>query len=69
MEASPRQGVAWVEASPSRGVARSNNVKVRQSRCGSLIPMGRKDHGGSDAVGKPQVPISRESDKEKEKVA
>jgi len=31
--------------------------------------MGRKDHGGSDAVGKPQDPISRESDKEKEKVA
>jgi len=31
--------------------------------------MGRKDHGGSDVVGKPQVLISRESDKEKEKVA
>jgi len=31
--------------------------------------MGRKDHGGSDAVGEPQDPIYRESDKEKEKVA
>ena len=69
MEASPRQGVAWVEASPNQGVARSNSVKARQSRCGSPIPMGRIDQGGSDAVGKPQDPISRESDKEKEKVA
>jgi len=31
--------------------------------------MGRKDHGGSDAVGRPQVPIIRGSDKEKGKVA
>jgi len=31
--------------------------------------MGRKDHGGSDTVGRPQVPIAQESDKEKEKVA
>jgi len=31
--------------------------------------MGRKDHGGSDAVGRPQVPMIRESDKEKRKVA
>ena len=69
VEASPRQGVARVEASPNQGVARSKSEKVRQPRCGSPIPMGRKDHGGSDAVGKPQVPIPRESDKEKEKVA
>jgi len=58
-----------VEASPNHGVARSNSVKVRQSQYGSPIPMGRKDHGGRDAVEKPQDPISRESDKEKEKVA
>ena len=58
-----------MEASPSQGVAISNSVKVRQSQYGSPIPMGRKYHGGSDAVGKPQDPISRESDKEKEKVA
>jgi len=31
--------------------------------------MGRKDHGESDAMGRPQVPIARGSDKEKEKVA
>jgi len=31
--------------------------------------MGRKDHGGSDAVGRPQVSIIWGSDKEKEKVA
>ena len=64
MKASPRR-----RRRPGEGVARSNSVKARQSRCGSPIPMGRKDHGGSDVVGKPQAPISRESDKEKEKVA
>jgi len=31
--------------------------------------MDRKDHGGSDAVRRPQVPIAWGSDKEKEKVA
>jgi len=31
--------------------------------------MGRKDHGGSDAMGKPQTPITRGSDKGKRKVA
>jgi len=31
--------------------------------------MGREDHGRSDAVGRPQVPITRGSEKEKEKVA
>jgi len=31
--------------------------------------MGRKDHGGSNAVGRPQVPMTRGSDKKKEKVA
>jgi len=31
--------------------------------------MGRKDHGGSDAVGRPQVSIIRGNDKEKRKVA
>ena len=54
---------------PNQGVARSNSAKAKQSQCGSPIPMGRKDHGGSDAVGMPQVPIAWDSDKEKEKVA
>jgi len=31
--------------------------------------MGRKDHGGSGAVGRPQISITRGNDKEKEKVA
>jgi len=31
--------------------------------------MGRKDHEGSDAVGRPQDPMIRENDKEKRKVA
>ena len=31
--------------------------------------MGRKDHGGSDAVGRSQISIIRESNKEKKKVA
>ena len=56
-----------MKASPNQGVARSNSVETRQSQRGSPIPMGRKDHGGSGTVGRPQVPISRESDKEKKK--
>ena len=44
-----------MKASPNQGVARSNITKARQSQCGSPIPMGRKDHGGSDAVGRPQT--------------
>jgi len=31
--------------------------------------MGRKDHGGSNTVGRPQVPIIWGCDKEKRKVA
>jgi len=31
--------------------------------------MGRKDHGGSDAVGRPQIPIIRGRNKEKREVA
>ena len=44
-----------MKASPNQGVARSNVTKARQSQCGSPIPMGRKDHGGGDAVGRPQT--------------
>ena len=54
-EASPR----W-RCRPTRASPRSNVIKARQSQCGSPIPMGRKDHGGSDAVTR---------DKEKRKVA
>jgi len=57
-----------MKASPNQGGARSNITKARQSQCGSPIPMGRKDHGGSDAVGRPQIPKIRGSDKEKERV-
>ena len=63
-EASPR----W-RRRPTRASPRSNIIKSSQSQRGSPIPMGRKHHGGSDAVGRPQVPIIRGSDKEKEKVA
>jgi len=63
-EASPR----WRHR-PTRASPRSNIIKSRQSQHGSPIPMGRKDHGGSDAVVRPQVLIIRGSDKEKEKVA
>ena len=54
---------------PTKASPRSNIIKSRQSQRSSPIPMGRKDHGGSGAVGRPQVPIIRGSDKEKEKVA
>jgi len=63
-EASPR----W-RRRPTRASPGSNIIKSRQSQRDSPIPMGRKDHGGSDVVGRPQVPIIRGSDKEKEKVA
>ena len=79
MQASPGRGVAerkrrQGKASPSRrrpvrASPRSNATKARQSQCYSPIPMGRKDHGGSDAVGRPQTPITRGSNKEKRKVA
>ena len=67
--ASPRGSVAKARRRPTRASPRSNIIESRQSQCGPPIPMGRKDHGGSDAVGRPQVPIIRGSDKEKEKVA
>jgi len=67
--ASPRGSVAKARRRPTRASPRSNIAKARQSQCGSPIPMGRKDHGGSDAVARPQVPMIRGSDKEKEKVA
>ena len=78
MPASPRgsvarrrlgEGVAQVKGVAQLGRGQDKQCKTRQSQCGSPIPMGRKDHGGSDTVGRPQVPIARESDKEKEKVA
>ena len=60
--ASPRGSVAKARHRLGGGVAQPGR---RQDQ----IPMGRKDHGGNDAVGRPQVPIIRGSDKEKEKVA
>ena len=49
-KASPR----W-RRRPTRASPRSNIIKSRRSRCGSPIPMGRKDHGGGDAVRRPQT--------------
>jgi len=80
VQASPRGSVAKVRRRLSEGIAksrrrparaspRSNVTKARQSQHCSLIPMGRKDHGGSDAVGGPQTLITRGSNKEKRKVA
>ena len=62
------EGIAQLRHRPTGASPRSNITKARQSQCGSPIPMCRKDHGGSDAVGRPQVPIIRGSDKEKRKV-
>ena len=47
------------KASPSRakiGRRQGNVTRARQPQCCSPIPMGRKDHGGGDVVGKPQSP-------------
>jgi len=63
------EGVAQLRCRATRASPRSNVTKARRSQCGSSIPMGRKDHGGSDAVGRPQIPIIRGSNKEKRKVA
>jgi len=63
------EGIAQLRRRPTRASSRSNFTKARQSQCGSPIPMGRKDHGGSDAVERPQIPIIRGSNKEKTKVA
>ena len=63
------EGIAQLRHHPTRVSPRSNITKAKQSQCGSPIPMGRKDRGGSDAVGRPQVPIILGSDKEKGKVA
>ena len=80
MQASPRgsvakvrrrlgEGIAKSRRRPARASPRSNVTKARQSQCCPPIPMGRKDHGGSDAMGRPQTPITRGSNKEKRKVA
>ena len=61
------EGVAQLGRHPTRASPRSNVRKARRSQCGSPIPMGRKDHGGSDAVGRPQIPIIRGSNKERER--
>ena len=47
------EGVAQLRRRPNRASPRSNVTEARRSQCGSPIPMGRKDHGGSDAVGGP----------------
>ena len=63
------EGVAHSRRRPTRVSPRSSVTKARRSQRGSPIPMGRKDHGGSDAVGGPQIPINRGSNKDKRKVA
>ena len=73
-EETPRAGFAkrkrrQGKASPNQGVAKSKYHYVKAVTARSPIPMGRKDHGKSDAVRRPQVPMIRGSDKEKEKVA
>ena len=42
---------------PTRASPRANIIKSKQSQHDSPIPRGRKDHGGSGAVVRPQVPI------------
>ena len=63
------EGIAKSRRRPARASPRPSVTEVRQSQCRSPIPMGRKDHGGSDAVGRPQIPIIRGSNEEKRKVA
>jgi len=63
------EGVTQLRRRPTRAWPRSNVTKARRSQRGSPIPMGRKDHGGSDAVGRPQIPIIRGSNEEERKVA
>jgi len=63
------EGIAKSRRRPARASPRPSVTKARQSQCRSPIPMGKKDHGGSDAVGRPQIPIIRGSNKEKRKVA
>ena len=53
-KASPRCGIPKPRRRPARVSPRPNVTKARQSQCRSPIPMGRKDHGGSDAVGTTQ---------------
>jgi len=59
--------VAQLRRHPNRASPRSNVTEVRRSQCGYPIPMGRKDHGGSDTVGGPQIPMSREVIKRRER--
>ena len=59
------EGIAQLRRRPTRASPRSNFTKARQSQYGSPIPMGRKDHGGSNAVWRPQNPITRGSNREK----
>ena len=63
------EGIAQIRRRPTRASPRSNVTKARQSQCGPPIPMGQKDQGGSDAVGRPQIPIIRGGNKEKREVA
>ena len=43
------------KASLREDVAKIGHHPVRRRRCYSPIPMGRKDHGGSDTTGRPQA--------------
>ena len=54
-KASPKKGVALTwrrqdKASPKQGAARERRRQTSHQKCYSPIPMGRKDHGGSDAM-------------------
>ena len=57
------------KASPREAVAKIGHRLERRRRCYSPIPMGRKDHGGSDTTGRPQASTAQNSDKEESKVA
>jgi len=62
----PKKQVNRLTAS---GVANTRRRQARHRQCYSPIPLGRKDHGGSDTSGRPQALMAKNSDKEKRKVA
>jgi len=50
-KASPRQGVVETRRRQDKGVAKVRRRQASHQQCYSPIPMGRKDHGGSDTTG------------------
>ena len=74
MPASPRGSVAKARRRLGEGVAQPGRRQIKQCKNKATTVWfpdthGRRDHGGSDAVKRPQVLITWGSDKEKEKVA